>query len=865
MSEENQITDNQLNILPICDEKENWLVIDKTTIGIEETISDYTNDDIESAKFFISKGRKIYILIKNCKFLLNNYSTERLRTVIIQSFRNPIVRGQLQFKFIKTDKFISVHIQVSEKLLDYYCENYLTAPEYINLFPENTKFRSTIGNLKTSTLKSAANHSLDYTPKYLDQLTLKPYIHQFNNIEWMHSIECTANQNIISYKYKTGLFVTHLPKTYYQDLHSNVIYNEKTIDNYDEFNKTITLYGGVLCDEVGLGKTLSMIGLILAHPANVTVTVDSEKYISRATIIFAPARLCQQWEDEIKKYLTKDTIKKFKIYKITTITQLTKLNYELLCNAHIILVSYSFLSNKNYLNQDLKLTNIFWNRVILDEAHEVLVIYNTKKTERLTYSALFNLRSNYRWICTGDPLAKLDESFCGILMFLTSDSNNLLDNKSKIYRNLTEEISTEIADKYFRRNTKESTKNEITIPPITEHIVKLTFTDTERAVYNAASNYSARKMQLCTNILISEEDKKILGNRPVNMTEINQAMSEHFQNQAKQTKEDRQINKDNLDDLEKNYPIELADLGNRIQKLNDKNIPLTSFEKDELKILKENRIKLKASYKNKKQNYLDREKFLAEYFTEIQKQIKLFTELNINEILKNPCMICMQQYKKVKITPCGHFFCQDCLEVLYYNAQKTANCPFCRESVSIYDIKEATTHINSISNPILDRWGTKMNALITYLRKVFENPENRVIIFSQWNKMLFMVGSVLEESKIKHVYCRGNVWTISKSIAKFKRDPHVRVIMLSSETCSSGNNLTEATHVILLDTVNTSKENAIAIENQAIGRAFRLGQKKSVKVLRLIIEDTVEESSFNNNYPEKKSHIIPFDTLLKQS
>jgi SNF2 family DNA or RNA helicase len=71
--------------------------------------------------------------------------------------------------------------------------------------------------------------------------------------------------------------------------------------------------------------------------------------------------------------------------------------------------------------------------------------------------------------------------------------------------------------------------------------------------------------------------------------------------------------------------------------------------------------------------------------------------------------------------------------------------------------------------------------------------------------------------------------------------------MLSSECCSSGNNLVEANHVIMTDIITTSaKEVIMDIEKQAIGRAVRLGQNKPVIVTRFIMRDTIEEEHYNN-------------------
>ena len=52
--------------------------------------------------------------------------------------------------------------------------------------------------------------------------------------------------------------------------------------------------------------------------------------------------------------------------------------------------------------------------------------------------------------------------------------------------------------------------------------------------------------------------------------------------------------------------------------------------------------------------------------------------------------------------------------------------------------------------------------------------------------------------------------------------------MLSLEHAASGTNLIEASHIVLIDPVAGTKEKSVAIENQAIGRAHRMGQDKRV-------------------------------------
>ena len=150
-------------------------------------------------------------------------------------------------------------------------------------------------------------------------------------------------------------------------------------------------------------------------------------------------------------------------------------------------------------------------------------------------------------------------------------------------------------------------------------------------------------------------------------------------------------------------------------------------------------------------------------------------------------------------------------------------------------------------NKCINKYGSKMARLVEYLHGLFEEAQNRVIIFSQYDKMLKMIGKTLDEYQIKYVYCHGNNYVLNKNINKFKKDDTIRVIMLSSETSNSGSNLTEANHIIFVDVLYGDAEHVKATEAQAIGRAVRLGQKLPVKVVRFITRGTIEDEYFQRN------------------
>ena len=114
-----------------------------------------------------------------------------------------------------------------------------------------------------------------------------------------------------------------------------------------------------------------------------------------------------------------------------------------------------------------------------------------------------------------------------------------------------------------------------------------------------------------------------------------------------------------------------------------------------------------------------------------------------------------------------------------------------------------------------------------------------------------MIGSVLKNNEIKNVFCKGSVHQRNAAIMAFrkevkKKNDATKVIMLSTENAASGTNLTEATHIIFMEPIKGNIDQVKSIEDQAIGRAVRLGQDNQVHVYKLIIKDTIEEDIYNN-------------------
>ncbi len=113
--------------------------------------------------------------------------------------------------------------------------------------------------------------------------------------------------------------------------------------------------------------------------------------------------------------------------------------------------------------------------------------------------------------------------------------------------------------------------------------------------------------------------------------------------------------------------------------------------------------------------------------------------------------------------------------------------------------------------------------------------------------MLKLVSSTLGDNGVKHLILNGSMYVMNSKIRQFKLDESIRIILLCSERAASGLNLTCANHIVLLDTLNNDKESSQIIEEQAIGRAVRIGQIQNVNVKRFIMKETIEEEYYHRN------------------
>jgi HEPN domain-containing protein len=131
----------------------------------------------------------------------------------------------------------------------------------------------------------------------------------------------------------------------------------------------------------------------------------------------------------------------------------------------------------------------------------------------------------------------------------------------------------------------------------------------------------------------------------------------------------------------------------------------------------------------------------------------------------------------------------------------------------------------------------KVDELSRILDDIWENdPERKVIIFSEWVRMLELTRALLEKKSVDYSWHVGSVPQDKRreEINKFKNNPDCKVF-LSSDSGGLGLNLQAASVVVNMDL----PWNPAKLE-QRVARAWRKHQKNSVNVINLVAEKTIE-------------------------
>jgi SNF2 family DNA or RNA helicase len=214
--------------------------------------------------------------------------------------------------------------------------------------------------------------------------------------------------------------------------------------------------GGFLCDEMGLGKTVQLIATILGNK-------------KKRTLVVVPKSIVSQWVNEVRKFAPSLSCKE----------------WDRDVNADVIIVPYSMVG---------KVEPIKWDRIILDEAHEI------RNRSSKIFRTVCSIKADIRWVVTGTPVFNSISDFVSLCQFIG------------ISKALVQGMTNKVKDIYILRRTKEDRalpscyfdNVELDMYKEERQLYDFVFKDAQdtiKEIFKTSVNLNAKNMQLLECLL----------------------------------------------------------------------------------------------------------------------------------------------------------------------------------------------------------------------------------------------------------------------------------------------------------------------------------------------------------------------------
>lgn len=593
--------------------------------------------------------------------------------------------------------------------------------------------------------------------------------------------------------------------------------------------------GGILADEMGMGKTIMLSSLIHTHLASdedvsevATASTKSKqlrldaafkpstrKKPSKppsATLIVAPTSLLGQWADEMERSSKPSTVKVQVWHGQNRLDLDTAVeDNERDTSIKVIVTSYGVLVSEHAKSEKSSNWNspIFeteWLRVVLDEAHAC------KSRTSKTAKAVYALRARRRWAVTGTPIVNKLEDLFSLLRFLNfkpwsdfSFFRSFITVPFLARDPKAIEVVQVILESVLLRREKnmcDANGKKIVDLPSKEVVVEnLEFSMAERKLYDSIYNSIKRNFdQLSAKGLVGKNYTHILAM----LMRLRRAVL--HPSLVLSSEEDRALSPSG------DGFIEIKDI-------------LGAFQEDE---------------GSSSGNNIFAQNALA----------------NLGEDTSE-CPICMDVMEKPMLVPeCMHKCCKDCINMFIATCEEKGQepgCPTCsRRPIKINELIEVVKAQNPVSPGTTIKHetqvvlrknnfqsSTKLDALLQNLSRLRDqDPCFRAVVFSQFTSFLDLIEKALKRDRFDLYRFDGSMDVKKRTAAlnDFKSTSRTpKVLIVSLKAGGVGLNLTNANHVFMMDCWWNA-----ATENQAIDRVHRLGQQKTVYVKQFIISNTIE-------------------------
>lgn len=182
--------------------------------------------------------------------------------------------------------------------------------------------------------------------------------------------------------------------------------------------------GGLVADEVGLGKTILAVSMIVGN-------------VKPNTLIILPKSLVLQWKEQIEKFTSFVHVNVLLKSSDTVSWSVNE------THPSVHLMSYSLLNRKNSLVGSSEVHNFTWDRIIIDEAH---MLRNRKSK---LYASTMMLKANIRWALTATPIMNRMSDFVNLLAWIG------------VSQELCQREKDQICDVFLLRRTKEDVSVDV--------------------------------------------------------------------------------------------------------------------------------------------------------------------------------------------------------------------------------------------------------------------------------------------------------------------------------------------------------------------------------------------------------------------
>ena len=548
--------------------------------------------------------------------------------------------------------------------------------------------------------------------------------------------------------------------------------------------------GGILSDDMGMGKTLEMISLL--------VTDSNVSSKSKTTLIVAPVGVMSNWSGQIAHHIKPDHALRVLVYHGNNKKPMGANDFN---DYDVVITSYGTLATE-YLPRGKKnppsglrsqgLFSVHWRRVILDEGH---IIRNPQTKSAL---AATNLMAHSRWVLTGTPIINNLKDLFSLVRFigLTGGLERLEIFNSVLIRPLNQGdfnasllLQALMATICLRRK-KEMKFVDLKLPELSEYVHRIDFLDDEREKYEA----------------LQAEAKGLLNTVQRNQT--NGKGQDTYRHLLEVLLRLRQVCN--------HWKL----CGERVTSV------LSALESQKV----------------------------VDLTPENKKALQDMLQISIES--REDCPICLENLHNPVITACAHVFGSECIERVIETQHR---CPMCRaEPLELESLVRPAVDLGETTDqPDIDTdtSSSKIEALLSILKASSKKPGTKTVIFSQWTSFLNIIQAQLEANGYKYARIDGTMRANQRdaSLTALETDPDCTIMLASLAVCSVGLNLVAANQVILADSWW-----APAIEDQAVDRVHRLGQKKPTTVWRLVMNDSIEDQVLNIQAEKRKLMMTAF-------